>query len=79
MQQNPVFSLLSLIIGHMFTTLSKLISKVSPQFTFFFEKNDTRVLKSLEQLSTIKNLIRNNSYNCTAVSFKLFKDRTRIT
>ena len=65
MQQNPVFSRLSLIIGQLFTTLSKLISKVFPQFTFF-EKKDTRVSKSLEQLST-------------AVSFKVFKDRTQIT
>ena len=80
MQQNPVFSRLSLIIGQLFTTLSKLISKVFPQFNFFFEKNDTRVSKSLEQLSTIKNdLIKNNSYKCTAVSFKLFKDRAQIT
>ena len=64
----------------MFTTLSKLISKVFTQFTFFFEKSDIRVSKSLEQLSTIKNdLIKNNSYKCTAVSFKSFIDRAQIT
>ena len=54
MQQNPVFSRLSLIIGHMFTTLSKLISKVFQQFTFFF--SEEKMIPEF-QLSTIKMIL----------------------
>ena len=79
MQQNPVFSRLSLIIGHMFTTLSKLISKVFPQFTFFSKKMIPEFQKAWTAIYNKNDLIKNNSYKCTAVSFKLFKDRAQIT
>ena len=78
MQQNPVFSQLSLNIGQLFTTctLSKLISKVYPQFTFFSKKMIPEFQKKLGTAIYNKNdLIKNNTYKCTAVSFKLFKDR----
>ena len=79
MQQNPVFSRLSLIIGQLFTSLSKLISKVFSTIYFFFKKRYQSFKKLGTAIYNKNDLIKNNSYKCTAVSFKLFKDRAQIT